>query len=450
MARRSSSIVSIALASALPWLTMTIKAQAPPAPKPAPVIVKDGQLTVNAQNRSLQWLLDEVSRQTGVAFIDNDAVDRSKFSGRFALPIDDALRKIVEGFDAFFLYGVMDQPPAKLRAVWIYPKGRGLSLAPVGAEKWASTSELAERLKSGDPLERALAVEALVERKGAQAIVEVLFGLSDVDEQVRSRTLYAALNAGLELPPDSLQRALQDESENVRFLALDSLSNRPDARAIIEHGLGDLSSHVQLKAREILKQFDAGSSSRNKPSPPDAPNGGAIVNKPQLTGIMAATGSWISAPARTVAPLPDASVDESTTAAGPEPGHVAPDPPTAGGADALDQLIEGRSPQALGAVLRALGDRDEQVRTRALFAALSGGLDLPVTALIQALADPSPNIRYLALDALADQPNARTYATQLTRDSNPHVGSEARRILDRLDAAARPRVFPSAQRSPPR
>lgn len=105
-------------------------------------------------------------------------------------------------------------------------------------------------------------------------------------------------------------------------------------------------------------------------------------------------------------------------------------------ARAVYTLIERKGDQALDAVLQALIDRDDQVRTRALYGALSSGVDVPADFLSDlALHDKSSDVRFLALQGLAENPNARTVAELALGDPNEHVRLKAEEILLQLDSA---------------
>jgi len=145
-----------------------------------------------------------------------------------------------------------------LRAVWIYPKGKGLGIAPVPADKWASTNELQRMLSDKDPDTRGRAIEALAQRKQQAALQTVLTALQDDDAQVRARALYGALKSGIEIPEGVLNSlTLNDASPDVRVLALQGLASTPNARAIAERALNDPSEPVRLQAHEILGQSGA-------------------------------------------------------------------------------------------------------------------------------------------------------------------------------------------------
>jgi HEAT repeat protein len=213
--------------------------------------------------------LEEISREGKVAISGDTGPGRRLVSIQFQdLPLDEGLRQILRDHDAFFFYGVEGKAPASLRAVWVYPKGQGRGLEPVPPEAWASTRELEAELADPNPKARARAIEALVERKGDGARDAVLEALKDHDEEVRAQALYQTVSGDVELPTDALtDLALGDPSPAVRFLALEALTDRPEARTIAETALNDPSPQIRHKAQEILRELDAATRPR-KPSQP--------------------------------------------------------------------------------------------------------------------------------------------------------------------------------------
>lgn len=215
---------------------------------------KDGRLSVQVENQPLPRVLDKVSRQTGVGFMIGDGLEEPRISVAFQnLRLEEGIQQILKDQDAFFFYGAEEQGSTRLRGIWVYPRGGGRRLAPLPPEEWASTKEVEQRLADPDPDVRSRAVEVLVERKGKLAVDAVLRGLKDDDEQVRTRSLYAAVRANLALPVDYLSDlALHNASTNIRFLALSGLEELPAGKEIAKRALADPSPHVRGKAREIL------------------------------------------------------------------------------------------------------------------------------------------------------------------------------------------------------
>jgi len=101
---------------------------------------------------------------------------------------------------------------------------------------------------------------------------------------------------------------------------------------------------------------------------------------------------------------------------------------------AVAALIERKREGASEVVQQALRDDDERVRTQALHGALSSGLELPTAALLEALDDPSADVRFLTLEALAERPGAGEIAARALDDPSPHVREKAQEILSQLKA----------------
>lgn len=269
---RALSSVTLLFAAAITAFVPIAKAE-----EQRPIItVKAERLTVQVQDRPLDWVLEQISRESRVAIVRAAGVGGERVSLQLRdVPLDEALRQILADHDAFFFYGVEREEPTSLSVVWVYPKGQGRGLAPVPPEAWASTQEMQEQAKADpDPAARAKAIEALVERKGGQARDAVLEALQDRDDQVRTQALYAAQNAGIGIPAHALARmALRDSSPSVRFLALQGLAADPNAKAAIDlrtiatEALSDPSPHVQIKAQEILDRLDPAA----RPAQPSAP-----------------------------------------------------------------------------------------------------------------------------------------------------------------------------------
>ncbi|HEY8149659.1 MAG TPA: HEAT repeat domain-containing protein [Vicinamibacteria bacterium] len=99
---------------------------------------------------------------------------------------------------------------------------------------------------------------------------------------------------------------------------------------------------------------------------------------------------------------------------------------------AVESLIERQGEKARAVVLRALKDDSARVRTQALYGAFSSGLELPADVLAEALDDPSSDVRFLALEAIAGRPEAAPLARRALGDANQHVRERAREIVAKV------------------
>jgi hypothetical protein len=223
--------------------------------------VTNNRLSVQAENHSLAWILEEISNKSGVPIIPSEGMKDQTVSIRFRdLPLDQGLQVVLKTLDAFYYYGAQGEAPAALKAVWLYPKGKGSRIVPAPPEAYASTAEMQQDLSDPDPAERARAAEALIQRQGRRGLDTLVHVLADPDEKVRYRALYQATRSGLALPEDLAQYlALSDSSPVVRFLALEVMANMRGAdpariRQIAEQALNDPNELVRQQAQDILAE----------------------------------------------------------------------------------------------------------------------------------------------------------------------------------------------------
>ncbi len=225
------------------------------ARRPDAIDFQNGRLSVRIQNRPLDRVLDEISREGRVAIVPAEGVGGRLVSVEFSdLPIDEGLRRILNREDAFLYYRA-----GAMRAIWVYEPDEGRGLQPIPPELWASTFEFEEGLSDPSAEVRARSVRTLVERKGETVLDQVLTALRDDADSVRAAALFGASNADVEIPPDILSElAIYDPSVDVRFLAFEALSlaHEPNLEAIAEAALSDRSPHLRSKAREVLGRVE--------------------------------------------------------------------------------------------------------------------------------------------------------------------------------------------------
>jgi len=122
-------------------------------------------------------------------------------------------------------------------------------------------------------------------------------------------------------------------------------------------------------------------------------------------------------------------------------GLTDPDPEER--ARTIEALVDRGGKQALEPVMQALRDQNEKVRYRALYKAVDAGLALPADSLQTLLhSDSSPVVRFLALNAIAEQShadshNVKAIAEFALNDPSPHVQEQAREILSQVETASR-------------
>jgi hypothetical protein len=139
------------------------------------------------RDRPLMEVLSDISRLARIAIVPGEDFSRHRISVRCEnVALEDGLRRILVAYDSFFFFGIDDAPPASVKSVWVYSRGRGRGIAPVPPQMWASATELRDRLAREDAEARAAAIEALVEREGRCSEC----GLTLDPGEVRARALY--------------------------------------------------------------------------------------------------------------------------------------------------------------------------------------------------------------------------------------------------------------------
>lgn len=98
---------------------------------------------------------------------------------------------------------------------------------------------------------------------------------------------------------------------------------------------------------------------------------------------------------------------------------------------AIQGLAEREGQEATPQILDSLKDESDQVRTQAMYGALKTGITLPDDVLSSAaLSDPSPEVRLMALQALASSPSGLVIAENALNDPNEAVRVEAQEIIN--------------------
>lgn len=153
------------------------------------VVAVGGRLGIHVENRSLEWILDRITREAEIAIVLNGNLADVFVSVQFSdLPIEEGLQRLLASEDTFFFH-----TGGALKVVWVYPATEGRGIVPVSPEEWASTTDLEKLLTHRDPDTRARVIDAVVERKGDEALDDVMWAIADKDDSVRTAALYAAL-----------------------------------------------------------------------------------------------------------------------------------------------------------------------------------------------------------------------------------------------------------------
>ena len=226
---------------------------------------ENGMLTFRARNEALGLVLKKIGDRAGVNIHLSQGLGKEPLSVEFRhYRLDEALRQMLTEYDAFFLYGPgKDGQAAALKAVWVYPAGRGQVPRPLPeisstpAKKTVPTqrsSNSAPMQKSSNSVPRA---EVSTGPGGSDSAAGALKGLEDSNDEVRERALFQALTTKAQIPSEMLVNlALADASVKVRVLALKALPLNPDWRWVAEYATRDSNQSVSQAAREFLAALE--------------------------------------------------------------------------------------------------------------------------------------------------------------------------------------------------
>jgi len=222
------------------------------------IALSNGRITMQASNRSLAKVLDDLAtmqHEVAIVVIDRAAVDRPVTASFQAALIDEALRTLLDQEDVAMVYGGVGQGSSALTAVLIYPKGGGERLVGAARQEADVALQLAHALDSPDERIRGQAVQEAIERGGTRAEDVVLRALDDQSDYVRAVALSSALEAAFSLPVDTLVRlAIADPVASVRMNATQALGSNVEG----------IDATQRLNAIEEVASLDPDPSVRNR------------------------------------------------------------------------------------------------------------------------------------------------------------------------------------------
>jgi hypothetical protein len=224
---------------------------------PIGIFYQKERLSINVDQYPLGPALEEISKLSGVAISGDSVSGNDLLSIKFdALPIDKGLQKILADNDVFFLYGTnVDADEHSLNAVWVFDKGQGMENIPVSKASTYASSSIDVMLTDESSYVRASALESSIDNNPEQAVSTVLSAMADPNGDVRSRVLYKAIQAEVELTTDALEGFLQNDSDPmVRVFALDALSQKLMTSDV--HRLEELAK-LSINDSEILVRESA-------------------------------------------------------------------------------------------------------------------------------------------------------------------------------------------------
>ena len=233
-------------------------------------------LSLHVNNRSLAWILEQISKQTGVTvLLKESGIDRQVSIDINEGPLEAGLRTLLKNEDIMLLYGPQDQINSRLKAVLIFHSGSGNRIVFADFSEGVGGSD--PQLNSADSSLRAEAVRQSVDRLGIDSKEIIMMSLNDEDSHVREQALTAAINKGFDLPSDKLiYLAAHDPSPMVRLHAVEALANnlqgdnRLERLAAMENVLqSETEAYVRESAERWIEELNSSNTpSDEMPAPP--------------------------------------------------------------------------------------------------------------------------------------------------------------------------------------
>ncbi len=237
--------------------------EADPWPSSPPHLVRfaDGVLTVKVHDASVEELVEEVARQSGLNIVWYGTISDRITLDFQRLTLDQALARILRQHS----FALASARPGKL---WIIPKGAEGSPSQAAATNESEREDVLQdeslditlliaALRSEDSWEREEAVEALGELGGPESAQFLGVALKDEDEDVRQAAIAALAQIGGDQAARVLAVALEDEDEWVREEAVEALGEIGGDSAIrlLEEALSDEYEGVRDTAEELLEEL---------------------------------------------------------------------------------------------------------------------------------------------------------------------------------------------------
>ena len=239
-----------------------------PWPSPSGHLVRfaDDLLTVKVHDASVEELVEEVARQSGLNIVWYGTLSDRITLDFQRLALDEALARILRHHS----FALASTRPGKL---WIIPKGAEGSPPQAAAANESERREFLQEestditlliaaLRSEDAWEREEAVEALGEIGGPESAQFLGVALTDEDEDVRQAAVAALAHIGGDQAARVLAVALEDEDEWFREEAVEALGEIGGDSAIrlLEQALSDEYEGVRDSAEELLEELREDSS----------------------------------------------------------------------------------------------------------------------------------------------------------------------------------------------
>ena len=254
-----------------PDLPQPIERAALLSPSTLAVTVENGYVTVHARDASLESIVQEIARQSGLAVASHEPLVERVTLDFEHLPLSDALGRVLR--DGSFVLSVAHElsPPAASPAG---PRKLWLPSTAAGAAQRASTEHVRDRdsidaaaitasvslaLADSEANARADAVSALGSvHDNPEAASLAHAALSDSHPAVREEAAYALGEIGGEMSLRALAQALRDPDHDVKKSAIHALESIGGDQAALTLGavLDDPDPALRAAAVDALREIE--------------------------------------------------------------------------------------------------------------------------------------------------------------------------------------------------
>lgn len=241
------------------------------------ITVGNGRVNISVENKPLRWVLEAIASQTGITFNVAHEIENRQISIELHdVSIEQALRSLLTGLDAFLYVGSQGSSPPSLRTVWVHPQDRGRTLVPLenradvieepiqlesdtGNGDNATTEKLVEMARDDDPAVRMQGLSALAdsgEADDATVRSALEAALTDRDASVRAYAVQALGSRGGEEAVGPLWEALRDPDPSVRVMAVETVDPQGQGITLLEVAASDSDETVRSTARFRLEHIN--------------------------------------------------------------------------------------------------------------------------------------------------------------------------------------------------
>lgn len=232
------------------------------------VVVANGGLTVNVQNRSLKRVLEQIAEQSGLAITPAENMPDTLISvtNMRDVPLHQGLQTLLQNYNTLYQYRPDRNGASAPAHIWVYPRATEDTRPGASPSRHRHETPATHNAEPVAPSPKEIGpVEQPAEKPPGTISSEVVSAdtlldtlKQSTDPKARYELLQNAVGKGIQVPTLSLLDLAQfDESPEVRHFALaliagDTRFDRQTAKTLMNLFLTDPDASVSNLARETL------------------------------------------------------------------------------------------------------------------------------------------------------------------------------------------------------